>query len=144
MVCTLLPLFKSSLSKRKPCRLASLPAAEFFWGCIRHYSMFTIAAPDLYAHLQSHWCYSGNGRLNFQLIFSVVVMHFEVIFDSDLFWMSSGVKNVVALRNVIVSQKLDYDFKYHQLEFQTDIPVLILSEGKSFLPVSKKIAYSHE
>ncbi len=31
-------------------------------------------------------------------------------------------------------QKLDYDFKYHSLEYETDVPVLVLSEGRSLLP----------
>ncbi|XP_063238088.1 mini-chromosome maintenance complex-binding protein [Bacillus rossius redtenbacheri] len=45
-----------------------------------------------------------------------------------------GVQNVTALGMVVRHQKLDYDFKYYSLEFETDIPVLVLSEGKSLLP----------
>ncbi|GFG32310.1 hypothetical protein Cfor_02707 [Coptotermes formosanus] len=47
---------------------------------------------------------------------------------------SKGVHNVAALGTLISQQKLDYDFQFYKLEFQTDIPVLVLSEGKSLLP----------
>lgn len=47
----------------------------------------------------------------------------------------SGVKSVSALANVIKNQKVPYDFNYYNMEFECDIPVLILSEGKSLLPV---------
>lgn len=46
-----------------------------------------------------------------------------------------GVKNIQALKCLIENQKLDYDFKFFTVEFLTDVPVLILSEGKSLLPV---------
>uniref|UniRef100_A0A4P6D665 Mini-chromosome maintenance complex-binding protein n=1 Tax=Rhodnius prolixus TaxID=13249 RepID=A0A4P6D665_RHOPR len=45
-----------------------------------------------------------------------------------------GVKNIQALKCLIENQKLDYDFKFFTVEFLTDVPVLILSEGKSLLP----------
>lgn len=45
-------------------------------------------------------------------------------------------RNVQALSNVINQQEIGYDFQYYPLDFPTDIPVLILSEGKSMLPVS--------
>ncbi|XP_064630611.1 mini-chromosome maintenance complex-binding protein-like isoform X2 [Lineus longissimus] len=47
---------------------------------------------------------------------------------------ATGVKNVTALGNLISWQKVDYDFNYHTQEFTTNVPVLILSEGKSLLP----------
>jgi hypothetical protein len=46
-----------------------------------------------------------------------------------------GVRNVKALSDVIEWQKVQYDFKYHTSEFLCNIPVLVLSEGVSFLPV---------
>jgi hypothetical protein len=49
---------------------------------------------------------------------------------------SNGVHNVAALGTLISRQKVDYDFQFYKLEFQTDVPVLVLSEGKSLLPVS--------
>ncbi|XP_044735923.1 mini-chromosome maintenance complex-binding protein [Chrysoperla carnea] len=45
-----------------------------------------------------------------------------------------GVKNVQALANVVRNQRLPYDFKFYQMDYDTDIPVLIFSEGKSLLP----------
>lgn len=52
---------------------------------------------------------------------------------------SNGVHNVAALGTLISQQKVDYDFQFYKLEFQTDIPVLVLSEGKSLLPVSLNV-----
>jgi hypothetical protein len=49
---------------------------------------------------------------------------------------SNGVHNVAALGTLISQQKVDYDFQFYKLEFHTDVPVLVLSEGKSLLPVS--------
>lgn len=49
---------------------------------------------------------------------------------------SVGVGNITALANMINTQKVEYDFKYYKMEFDSDISVLILSEGKSLLPVS--------
>ncbi|CAK1586470.1 unnamed protein product [Parnassius mnemosyne] len=47
---------------------------------------------------------------------------------------STGVSNLTALGNMITTQKVEYDFKYYKMEFDSDIPVLLLSEGKSLLP----------
>ncbi|KAF2902596.1 hypothetical protein ILUMI_03592 [Ignelater luminosus] len=46
----------------------------------------------------------------------------------------SGVKAVSALADIIKHQKVTYDFNYFPMEFDCDIPILILSEGKSLLP----------
>jgi hypothetical protein len=43
---------------------------------------------------------------------------------------------MLALQSLIVKQKLDYNFQFYNVEFPTDIPVLIFSEKKSILPVS--------
>ncbi|ESO96921.1 hypothetical protein LOTGIDRAFT_231720 [Lottia gigantea] len=45
-----------------------------------------------------------------------------------------GVKNITALGNLITWQKVEYDFTFHSQQFQTNVNVLILSEGKSLLP----------
>lgn len=48
----------------------------------------------------------------------------------------SGVRAVGALANAVQSQVVRYDFGFNiTQEFNCDIPVLILSEGKSMLPV---------
>lgn len=49
---------------------------------------------------------------------------------------ATGVGNIAALGNMIMTQKVEYDFKYYKMEFDSDVGVLILSEGKSLLPVS--------
>lgn len=46
---------------------------------------------------------------------------------------SKGLENVKALNDLITHQTVKYDFKYYPLEFQADVRVLILSEGKTML-----------
>ncbi|KAI4470066.1 hypothetical protein MML48_1g03068 [Holotrichia oblita] len=46
----------------------------------------------------------------------------------------SGVRAISAINNIIKVQKVAYDFNYHTMEFDCDIPILVLSEGKSLLP----------
>lgn len=47
---------------------------------------------------------------------------------------AEGVRNLTALGNVISWQKLGYNFSYHSIDFLTDVPCLVLSEGRSILP----------
>ncbi|XP_068597368.1 mini-chromosome maintenance complex-binding protein [Brachionichthys hirsutus] len=47
---------------------------------------------------------------------------------------AAGVRNVTALGNLILWQKVDYDFNYHQMEFPCNVNVLVASEGRSLLP----------
>ncbi|KFB40609.1 AGAP011536-PA-like protein [Anopheles sinensis] len=47
---------------------------------------------------------------------------------------SAGVEAVQNVSHLIKSQRLRYNFHYYQLEFNTDVPVLVLSEGRSMLP----------
>lgn len=49
---------------------------------------------------------------------------------------ASGKKNYEAISELVEFQRVTYDFKYFTMEYETDIPVLILSEVKSFVPVS--------
>ena len=46
-----------------------------------------------------------------------------------------GLLNINSLKDIIRWQKINYDFSYHQQEFQTNMRILILSETKSILPV---------
>ncbi|KAK7079339.1 hypothetical protein SK128_013886 [Halocaridina rubra] len=55
---------------------------------------------------------------------------------------AKGVQNLTALGNVINWQKLDYDFQFHQIEQPTNIPVLLLSEGKSMISCDARISLS--
>lgn len=50
-----------------------------------------------------------------------------------------GLKNLTALGNLITWQKLEYDFKFQAMEYQTDIPCLVMSEGRSMLPNDMQI-----
>lgn len=54
-----------------------------------------------------------------------------------------GVRNITALGNLISWQKVDYDFNYHQMEFPCNINVLIVSEGRSLLPVRTAGSFLH-
>uniref|UniRef100_A0A4W3HJ67 Mini-chromosome maintenance complex-binding protein n=1 Tax=Callorhinchus milii TaxID=7868 RepID=A0A4W3HJ67_CALMI len=46
---------------------------------------------------------------------------------------TTGFQNMAALGNLIIWQKVDYDFSYHQMEFPCNINVLITSEDVSLL-----------
>ena len=43
-------------------------------------------------------------------------------------------KNLAALGHLITWQKVEYDFSFHRLPYEADVPVLVLSEGRSLLP----------
>uniref|UniRef100_A0A182M851 Mini-chromosome maintenance complex-binding protein n=1 Tax=Anopheles culicifacies TaxID=139723 RepID=A0A182M851_9DIPT len=47
---------------------------------------------------------------------------------------SAGVEAVKHVSHLIKSQRLKYNFQFYQLDFNADVPVLVLSEGKSMLP----------
>lgn len=48
----------------------------------------------------------------------------------------SGCLAVADLSELIQSQQINYDFQFYKIPFHTNIPVMIISEGKSMLPVS--------
>ncbi|KAJ8014333.1 hypothetical protein DPEC_G00039150 [Dallia pectoralis] len=52
---------------------------------------------------------------------------------------ASGVRNITALGNLISWQKVDYDFNFHQMEFPSNINVLVTSEGRSLLPSDSQV-----
>lgn len=54
-----------------------------------------------------------------------------------------GVANLTALGGVVQWQKVKYDFKYHTQEFECNLPVLILSEGKSIVNVDCHVPLQH-
>lgn len=49
---------------------------------------------------------------------------------------TSGVEAVQNIANLIKTQKLKYNFQFYQLEFNSDVPVLVMSEGRSMLPTN--------
>lgn len=48
----------------------------------------------------------------------------------------SGCMAISDLSELIRNQQLSYDFQYYKIPYKTDFPILIVSEGKSLLPVS--------
>lgn len=49
---------------------------------------------------------------------------------------ATGKENYKTLSYLLMFQKLKYDFKYYTMDYETDIPILIFSDVKSFIPVS--------
>ncbi|EDW64635.1 mini-chromosome maintenance complex-binding protein [Drosophila virilis] len=47
---------------------------------------------------------------------------------------ANGVHAIQHLANLINNQQLKCDFQYYQIDYNVDIPVLVLSEGRSMLP----------
>ncbi|XP_076764634.1 mini-chromosome maintenance complex-binding protein [Xylocopa sonorina] len=56
----------------------------------------------------------------------------------------AGRENYNSICELINFQKVTYDFKYYKLEYETDIPVLILSEAKSFIPCQTQVVLKVE
>jgi hypothetical protein len=57
----------------------------------------------------------------------------------------AGVKNVRVLSRVLQEQILQYDFVYHTpLDFNVDIPCVVVSKGKSILPCDLQIAVTED
>jgi Mini-chromosome maintenance replisome factor len=54
---------------------------------------------------------------------------------------NAGCKAVSDLSELIRTQQLSYDFQFYKIPYKTDLPVLILSEGKSLLSVSNSVTY---
>ncbi|XP_053996434.1 mini-chromosome maintenance complex-binding protein [Hylaeus anthracinus] len=52
----------------------------------------------------------------------------------------AGRENYSTICDLINFQKVTYDFKFYKMEYDTDIPVLILSETKSFIPCQTQVA----
>jgi hypothetical protein len=48
----------------------------------------------------------------------------------------AGVRNLAALRRLLVSQSIVYDFHYSTCTFDTDYSILIVSNAKSLIGVS--------
>lgn len=49
---------------------------------------------------------------------------------------SHGIESVMHISNLIRKQQLNVNFKFYTIDYNANIPVLILSEGKSMFPVS--------
>jgi len=51
----------------------------------------------------------------------------------------TGLKNLTALGNLITWQRVEYDFKYQKMEYECDVPCLLMSEGRSMLPSDSQL-----
>eukprot|EP01112_Ceratiomyxa_fruticulosa_P008725 TRINITY_DN2260_c0_g3_i2.p1 TRINITY_DN2260_c0_g3~~TRINITY_DN2260_c0_g3_i2.p1 ORF type:complete len:644 (-),score=131.64 TRINITY_DN2260_c0_g3_i2:44-1975(-) len=47
--------------------------------------------------------------------------------------VQQGLDNLGILKDLILTQKIQYDFEYYKSEFPTDIPVVVISESRSVL-----------
>jgi len=56
-------------------------------------------------------------------------------FINCILWFFAGILNFEALKNIISNQQMKYDFTYYGIDYETQIPTLTLSIGKSLLPV---------
>lgn len=54
---------------------------------------------------------------------------------------SNGVMGIQSLAYLINQQQIKCNFQYYDIDYNVDIPVLVLSEGKSMLPVSFAVLY---
>lgn len=48
---------------------------------------------------------------------------------------AQGTSNVNILKQIVQWQKHKYNFKYHSVEIDTDLKILVMAEGKSLLPI---------
>ncbi|KAN0011848.1 hypothetical protein ACTFIU_007419 [Dictyostelium citrinum] len=53
---------------------------------------------------------------------------------------SQGIKVLNALNTLSIQQKVEYDFKYHPIEIQTDLPTISISFGKSLIKGTTQIS----
>ncbi|XP_076398019.1 mini-chromosome maintenance complex-binding protein [Megachile rotundata] len=51
----------------------------------------------------------------------------------------AGRENYNAICDLVNFQRITYDFKFYKMEYDSDIPVLILSEAKSFIPCQNQV-----
>lgn len=49
---------------------------------------------------------------------------------------NTGIEAVSHIANLIRKQQLNVNFKFYAIDYNANVPVLILSEGKSMFPVS--------
>ena len=54
---------------------------------------------------------------------------------------SQGITNLTSLGQMIKQQSVEYDFGFHKIGFESDIPCLVFSEGRSMLPQDVQVSY---
>lgn len=50
-----------------------------------------------------------------------------------------GLRNLNSVVNLVKWQRVDYDFEYHSLGYDTDVVILVFSEGKSLIPIDCRV-----
>lgn len=55
-----------------------------------------------------------------------------------------GVRNIATLRDLVKWQQLKYDFEYHSMDVDVDVPVIVVSQGKSLLQVPLTLPVDHK
>uniref|UniRef100_A0A7S3GLC7 Mini-chromosome maintenance complex-binding protein n=1 Tax=Palpitomonas bilix TaxID=652834 RepID=A0A7S3GLC7_9EUKA len=74
-----------------------------------------------------------------QLPAGTVIVVNELTMDEGVL-QESGIRNLGHLKKLMQSQSLDYDFQYYSAPFETDCPVIILSEGQSMIGSDARVA----
>jgi len=73
-----------------------------------------------------------------QLAASTVLLLDETNLESGTL-TQIGFRNVESLKSLSTLQDLEYDFQYHQMRIPVDIPLIVLSDTKSIIPVDVSI-----
>ena len=68
-----------------------------------------------------------------------LVLDETVMSDGQL--NSQGITNLTSLGQMIKQQSVEYDFGFHKIAFESDIPCLVFSEGRSMLPQDVQVSY---
>ena len=55
-----------------------------------------------------------------------------------------GIEAIANFSELIKTQRINYDFEFYKLPFLTNLPILILSEGKSLLPTDYHVPLNPE
>ncbi|RWS06415.1 mini-chromosome maintenance complex-binding protein-like protein [Dinothrombium tinctorium] len=50
-----------------------------------------------------------------------------------------GINNMSAMKNIVLSQNISYEFQFDRIEYDTDVQVVIFSEAQSLLPVTCQV-----
>ena len=73
-----------------------------------------------------------------QLAASTILLLDETMLEAGTL-TQIGIRNVESLKSLSTLQDLEYDFQYHQMRIPVDIPLIVLSDTKSIIPVDVSI-----
>lgn len=107
------------------------------WFC-EFFSSKIISPPPFINRFWIHRKDYETGRLNSGLL--QLAPHTHLILDETRLepgkLENSGIQAVGHVSNLIRKQQLNVNFKFYSIDYNANVPVLILSEGKSMFPVS--------